>query len=61
MNGTSKKTGTFSKIMHRGQKKVPTTANTRALLLTLSDDDHKRIAAVISHWLEEDLQKQKKL
>jgi hypothetical protein len=60
MNKPVKKKGAFSRVVQNGQKKVPTTASTKALLFTLGNEDHKRIAQLIAKWLEQDERKKSK-
>lgn len=47
----------FQRLMQKGQSKVKTTPNTKALLCELTENNHKLIAKVIANWLENDTKK----
>ncbi|MBO1256228.1 hypothetical protein J3L16_11105 [Alteromonas sp. 5E99-2] len=44
----------FQRVMKKGQTKVKTTPNTKALLCELTEHNHKLIAKIIAKWLDDD-------
>jgi len=48
----TQKPSAFTRIMHRGHRKVGFKKRTSDLLMQLSAEDHKRIASVIASWLD---------
>ncbi|QGX61736.1 hypothetical protein [Alteromonas mediterranea] len=44
----------FSRIMQKGQQKARYKERNGKFLMSMSEDDHTRIAHLIKRWLEED-------
>ncbi|TKB04372.1 hypothetical protein E5672_06110 [Alteromonas portus] len=48
------KSSPFSRIMRKGQEKTNYKARCGKLLMLMSEEDHQRIAKLISKWLAQD-------
>ncbi|MDB2330761.1 hypothetical protein N9V74_03515 [Alteromonas sp.] len=48
----TQKPSAFTRIMHRGHRKVGFKKSTSDLIMQFSAEDHKRIASVIASWLD---------
>jgi hypothetical protein len=47
----------LSRMMKKGQAKTGYKSTSGNLLMQMSENDHKRIATLIAHWLNEDNRK----
>ncbi|MDY6977019.1 MAG: hypothetical protein SVW51_12475 [Pseudomonadota bacterium] len=48
------KSSSFSRIMRKGQERANYKARSGKLLMLMSEEDHQRIAKLISKWLAQD-------
>lgn len=48
------KASPFSRIMQRGHEKTKYNGRNGKLLMSISEENHQRVAKLVSYWLEQD-------